>query len=144
MRLEHTVQIAAPLDVVWAATANVTAWPDWTPTITSVQPLSGGRVGVGGRYLLKQPMQAKAIWEVTGFDEGKRFVWERRGAFLRFRATHQLEPVNDGTRNTLILEAYGPCATLMWPLIRPTAARALAEENAGLKAFCEGAPGAVR
>ena len=77
MRLEHTIQIDAPVDVVWAATKNVTAWPDWTPTITSVQPLTEDAIGIGSRYLLKQPLQAKAVWEVTDFVEGKRFAWQK-------------------------------------------------------------------
>ena len=35
MKLENVVHIGAPVEVVWALTEDVEAWPDVTPTMTS-------------------------------------------------------------------------------------------------------------
>ncbi len=138
MKIEHRIHIDAPVEVVWTATADITSWPDWTPTVTSVEPTTEGPAGLGSRYVLKQPMQARAIWEITEWTPGSRFAWEKPGRFLRFKATHVLEPAGEATSNLLILEATGPAALLLHPVLRTAGTRALQQENAGLKAFCEG------
>ena len=54
------------------------------------------------------------------------------------RATHELEKEGAGTRNTLRVEMKGFWAALLSPLLRPMVRKALRQENAGLKARCEG------
>ena len=56
------------------------------------------------------------------------------------RATHALAPDGDGTRNTLRLEATGALATVFGFALRPLIRRALADENRGLKIWCENLP----
>lgn len=54
LRVDGTVN--APASTVWAVMADLTAMPDWTPTITKVtikDPQSP--IGVGTRVRLSQP-----------------------------------------------------------------------------------------
>lgn len=51
--------------------------------------------------------------------------------------THELTPKGTGTRNALHLDAEGPLAVLLWPLLRFELGRALARENHALKQRCE-------
>jgi uncharacterized membrane protein len=137
MRVDDQIYIEAPTDVVWAVTADVERWPEWTPTVTSVKRVGGGRFGLGSVARVKQPAQAEAAWTVTAFEPGRRFVWESRRAGVWFVGSHEMTPEGTGTRNALAVEAGGLLAVLLWPLLRPAMRRALSQENRGLKAHCE-------
>ena len=47
MRLEHTIDINAPIDRVWDLTLDVEALPNLTSTMTSVERLDDGPLAVG-------------------------------------------------------------------------------------------------
>lgn len=137
MQIEHSIFIDAPPDVVWAVTQDVEQWPAWTPTVTSVTRLDGGPFGLGSRARIKQPLQPEAEWVVTEFAAGRRFAWSMQRNGLRLTGTHEITPEEDGTRNVLRVEAAGIFGVLLWPLLRLAMQRALADENRGLKAYCE-------
>ena len=137
MRIEHQILIGAAVDKVWRTIENVAAWPDWTPTVSSAQALTEGPFGVGSRFALKQPLQPRAIWEVTACTPHESFAWEQIEPRKLFRATHQLDAVELQTRSTLVLEVLAPVGRVKRAVIRLAASRALRRENAGLKAFCE-------
>lgn len=138
MKVEHAISIDAPKDIVWSVTRHVERWPEWTPTVTSVTRVDRGPFGRASVARIKQPMQPEAEWVVTEFETGHRFAWETRRLGLHMTATHELSPDAAGTKNTLRAEARGLGAALLWPLLRIALRRALAEENRGLKARCEG------
>lgn len=138
MRVSNEIQIDAPADVVWAVTIDVDRWPEWSPTVTSVKRLDTGRMRVGSVTRIAQPMQPVSDWTVTDFDEGRRFAWETRRPGMRMKGWHEISATAGGTINVLHLDAHGPLAVLLWPLLRPAIARALAQENRGLKRRCEG------
>ena len=96
-----------------------------------------GPFGVGSRARLRQPGQPEAVWEVTAFVPGERFTWRTERAGLQMTATHELRPEGEGTTNTLRVAASGWMTVLIGPLLRFLMRRALAAENAGLKARCE-------
>jgi len=137
MRVSHTIQIRAPLDRVWAVTLDVERWPDWTPTVTSVERLDGGPVQVGSRVRMKQPLQPPSEWVVTRCDAGKAFAWETRRPGLRMIGTHEMRTAPTGTTNILHVDAHGPLAVLLWPLLLLAMRRALRDENVGLARYCE-------
>jgi uncharacterized protein YndB with AHSA1/START domain len=137
MTIEHAIHIGAPPDVVWRVTEDVERWPEWTPTLTSVTRLDEAPFGPGSIARIKQPGQPEAEWVVTVFEPGQRFEWETRRPGLRMVATHEISPAGAGTKNVLRVEAKGPVAVLLWPVLGLVMRRALAAENVGLKTYCE-------
>ena len=137
MTLEDTIWIDAPPATVWVVTEDVERWPEWTPTVSSVTRVVDAPLGVGSVVRIKQPAQPESEWTVTTFEIGERFAWTTQRLGLRMRAEHVLQPEDEGTRNTLRIEARGLVAFLLSPLLRPLIQRALAEENRGLKQHCE-------
>jgi carbon monoxide dehydrogenase subunit G len=137
MRVEHTLHIEAPLAAVWAVTEDVERWPSWTPTMHSVQRMDEGTFDVGSSAAIRQPGMPETVWTVIEMDRGRSFTWEGRARGMRMRATHELSAEGAGTKNTLRVEVAGVVAFLLWPLVRPALRRALRQENAGLKSFCE-------
>lgn len=141
MIVEHTTHIQAPPALVWRVTADVEAWPEWTPTVTSVKRLGEAPFGLGSVARIKQPGQPEADWVVTRFEPEQRFAWETRRAGLRMVGTHEVSAEGDGTKNVLRVEAEGAMAVLLWPVLRLAMRRALHQENDGLKTYCEHAAG---
>jgi hypothetical protein len=137
MRVEHSIQIDAPPDVVWSVTTDVERWPEWTPTVTSVRRVGSEPFGLGSVTRIKQPAQPEAEWVVSAFDEGRTFSWESRRPGLQFVGTHLVSEDGAGTTNLLRVEATGLIAILMWPVLRLATRRALAAENVGLKRKAE-------
>ena len=137
MRVENSIYIDAPIETVWAVTQDVEKWPDWTPTVTSVRLLSGAVLGLGTVARIKQPLQPESAWVVTEFTPGKRFAWQTTRSGLTMVGTHDLSAEGRGTRNVLSVDAKGPVALLVWPVLRFAIRKALSDENQGLKCRCE-------
>ncbi len=138
MLITHELTIDAPVDEVWALTADVESWPRMTPTITSVQLLDDLDLQVGSRARVRQPWQRPAVWTVTTLQPGVAFVWETSTLGLRMVGAHHLEPVDGGCRNTLSIELIGRGAGLAGRLIGRRIRRALATENDGFRRAAEG------
>jgi carbon monoxide dehydrogenase subunit G len=145
MHVEHTIEIDAPVEVVWQVTEAIEAWPNWTPTITSIRKETAGPIRIGSVARVKQPGQAESKWIVTEIVPERRFAWQMKTRMLQMTAVHDLEPTVDGTRCVLRIDASGVLATVLGPLMAGALRRALASENAGLKRHCEAlaAPGPV-
>lgn len=137
--IAHEIRIAAPAERVWAATVVVTRWPEWASTVSSVRQVDGEGMRIGSRFLVKQPMQQAAIWEVTELNAGRSFSWRSVRRFLTWDASHEItETSRDGTSVTLGLCLSGKIAGVVTPLLRPVLSMALQKECADLKALCEG------
>ena len=143
MTVENVLRIDAPPERVWRVTVDVERWPEWTPTVTRVRRLDPGEFRLGSIARIKQPMQPESEWRVTEFVQGSRFAWETRRRGLRMTGTHELEAEGAGTRSRLSVRADGPLTWLLWPLLRPAMAKAIAKENRGLKSRCEDEEGAT-
>lgn len=109
--------IDAPTDLVWEVLADVDHWPDWLPTVDSVERLDDGPFVVGSRARVRQPKLPRAEWEVTEVVDGRSFTWEATGPGMRTIARHEVVPDADGSRVTLSIEQTGPMgavAALVW------------------------------
>ena len=137
IKIETSIDIAAPIDLVWAITTNVRSWPEWTPTVSTVKPVDDGPMGVGSSYLVKQPLQREALWQVTQFDPGHKFAWEQQTGRQRFKAMHILETFENITRSTLLLESASHGNNFLELILRPVLLGALKTENRSLKRFAE-------
>ena len=134
MRWEHTVEIDAPAETVWQLTTEVTGWPEFTPTMTSVERLDAGPLRVGSRARIKQPGQSAAIWTVTSLDGDRRcFTWQTRRLGLIMAGSHLVQERGQGCRNTLGIELTGRGAGLFWLLFGRLMRRSIATENAGFR-----------
>lgn len=141
MRLENTIAIAAPPELVWSVSQDIERWPEWTSTVTAASRLDNGPFGLGSVALLKQPTQPEATWTVTEFVPGERFSWETRRPGLHFVGSHHVIPEGGATRNELRVDAHGVLSILLWPVLWLGIRKAIADENRGLKARCEALAG---
>lgn len=126
------VNIDAPPDVVWSVIRDGERWPEWTPTVTSVELLSPGPLAVGTRVRIRQPKLPPAIWTVTELED-RGFTWVTRSPGVLVTARHWAEPVGRGSRGHLSLKFDGLFGPLVGRFTRKLNERYLALEAAGLK-----------
>jgi uncharacterized protein YndB with AHSA1/START domain len=114
MMREIVYQEAVEVDVdpsrVWQVLVDVESWPEWTPSMTTVEMVTPQRLGPGSRVAIKQPRLARAEMTVDRYVEGRSFAWSSTIAGLRTIADHLLEPTSNGTSVTLVLTQSGPLA----------------------------------
>ena len=137
MRIEHQIDIDAPVSRVWDLTLDVEAWPQHTPTMTSVRLVERGPISLGSQARIKQPGQPERTWTVSRLDHEKHFAWSTKALGTTMTGAHVLEPSSEGTRNTLIVDIVGPMAWLVGPMIRRPIRKAIGQENAGFKRAAE-------
>ncbi|MCU0261504.1 MAG: SRPBCC family protein [Ilumatobacteraceae bacterium] len=134
MEITDVRDIPASVESVWACTLDVESWPRYTPTITSVRLLDAAPIAVGHRAEVRQPGQRPTVWTVTAVEPNRRFEWRASVFGVRTTATHLLEPIDAGCRNTLRLTLEGRGAALMARLLGRRLAAVLATENLGFEA----------
>jgi uncharacterized membrane protein len=114
---ETTRIIDAPAHQVWEVLFDVARWPEWTPTIESVDLLDDGPFHVGSRATVRQPKLPRAAWEVTDVVGGRSFTWVAKGPGMKTIARHEVVPDAGGSKVTLSIEQTGPVgavAAMMW------------------------------
>src|SRR6188472_3826369 len=114
---ETTRHIDAPTQPVWEVLFDVARWPEWTPTIDSVERLDDGSFGVGSRANVRQPKLPRALWEVTEVVDGRSFTWEAKGPGVKTIARHEVVADGNGSKVTLSIEQIGPLgavAAVVW------------------------------
>ena len=137
MRLDHSIDIAAPIERLWALTLDVEGWPDETPTMTSIERLEPGPLTVGSRVRIKQPAQRRRVWTVTSIEPQSRFAWTTRALGTQMTATHSLGANATGATNTLSVELTGPLAPIVGALVRRPIRKAMKIENEGFRRAAE-------
>ena len=105
---ETTRHIDSPAPPVWDVLFDVAHWPEWTPTIDTVERLDDGPFGVGSRANVRQPKLPRATWEVTEVEDGRSFTWVASGPGMRTIARHEVVPDASGCTVTLSIEQAGP------------------------------------
>ena len=138
MRTNCTIEVDAPVGVVWEIFTDVERWPEWTASVTSVTALDGSELEVGRRYEIRQPRLPRLIWEVTHLDAGTTWTWRQRSPGASTAATHEV--VDLGAARSLVrqrLEQSGPIGTLTGRLTQRLTRRYLDLEAKGLKARAE-------
>ena len=134
-----TTHVAASPERVWAVLADVLHWPEWLPTVTSVEPLGPAHLAVGARYRITQPKLRPAIWSVVGLEPSRCFSWESHSRGVRAVGDHCLSPVADGstphgsTEFTLQVHFSGSLSVLAGVLAGPLTREYLARETAALR-----------
>jgi uncharacterized membrane protein len=130
MEWTHTQMIDAPVERVWELATDVTAWPEFMPTMQSVERLEEGPLRLGATAMIKQPGQRRALWTVTEMAPGHTFSWESRRRGMTMTGIHLVEAEGAATRSTLTLRMTGPLTAVLGPLLAPLMRRVLRTENA--------------
>lgn len=133
MHIEERIDIAAPPARVWAVLSDVARWPEWTPTVDTLEVLDPGPFQVGQRARLKQPGYQAAVWTVRTIDGGRAFTWDSRSLGMHVFANHLIEATPSGSHVTLSIDVGGSTAWLFGWLVARASYRFLPQETAALK-----------
>jgi uncharacterized membrane protein len=133
------VDIGASPEKVFEVLSDVERWPEWTPTMTSVQRLDDAPFGVGSRAQVRQPRLRPAVWEVTELEEGRSFAWVTRAPGLHIKAGHGVERRGAGCRVELSFEMSGLLAPVASLLYGAMIGQYVTTESQKLKVRCESA-----
>ncbi len=142
IRVERTVEIDAPANVVWGYIADHAGWPKWFTTLDSVEVV-GQAAGVGGgrRVTVKKLALDE---QFTAWDENEHFAFAVVKSKIPILDTMaesvQIEPTESGCRvnyrqGLQAKRGMGKALELMW---KP-AAKGLEEALANLKRLAESA-----
>ncbi|TQS28095.1 SRPBCC family protein [Microbispora sp. KK1-11] len=137
MRFETSVDIDATAERVWRVMTDVARWPEFTPTMTTVEPLGDGPLGLGGRFRIKQPGLPPMVWQVSEFTDGRSFAWQATGGGVTTIGTHVLTPRQSGVSVVLGIDQSGPLAPLMSLLVGGRTRRYVRTEAESLRRRCE-------
>jgi hypothetical protein len=137
VRFTSSIDIDAPPAVVWEVWSDIDRWPEWTASVSRVQPLAPGPLAVGLRARVEQPKLRPAEWQVTALDPGRSFVWVSRSPGLLATATHLVEPRGAGSRAVSTIDFAGPIGWLVGRFWGSLTQRYMDMEGAGLKARSE-------
>jgi uncharacterized membrane protein len=130
---EINVDIDAPPERVWNVMIDVERWHEWTRSITSIHKLQNGPLAVGDRALVRQPKLRPATWTVTQLIPGRKFIWESRNPGVRVIGHHMVEPRDDGSRVTLIVQFEGFMGGFVGAILKKLNEQYLQFEAEGLK-----------
>ena len=138
--IERRIEIAAPPARVWAVMSDVARWPEWTASVTSVEPLDGAPLGTGRRYRVRQPRLAAAVWTVTTLEPERGFTWRAVVPGLTSEGVHRIEASGTGSRVTLGIAWSGPLAIVIRLIFGGLSRRYVDLEAEGLKRRSEAGP----
>ncbi|GAA5123518.1 SRPBCC family protein [Alloalcanivorax gelatiniphagus] len=97
LRVE-TVLAAAP-SAVWAALADLSRMPEWSPELVRMVPLLPGGLRVGQQYVGIN-RRGLAVWPtrnvVVTLEPGRTLAWDTRTSGSRW--IYELSPEGEGTR----------------------------------------------
>jgi uncharacterized membrane protein len=137
MRFDHSSTIHASPERVWEVFSDVERWPDWTPTVDSVERLDAGRIHIGARTRIRQPKLPVAVWEVTELKDGEYFEWVSKAPGITTTGGHRVISTPEGTVATATIIQEGPLGWLFGRLYAGLTKRYIATETQKLKEISE-------
>jgi hypothetical protein len=131
---ESKVVITARRDRIWSVIADVERWPDWTPTVSRIEPLDAPALSLGARFRILQPRLRPAIWTVTDVRATQGFVWETRFPGTRIAAEHWIYPSSGVGYDVLLRVSFsGLLGVALGTFTRRLTKSYLAQEATSLK-----------
>jgi hypothetical protein len=113
--------------------SDVERWHEWTASITRVERLDTGPMGVGSRAKVRQPKLPVAFWKVDDWQPNVGFSWVSTSPGVRVTGKHYVAPIAGGSRATLGLAIEGIFGPVLAWLTAGITERYIAMEAAGLK-----------
>ena len=137
MQMVEKFITTAPPDAIWKVLADVEHWPDWTPTVLEVKPLSNTELRVGAQYRVTQPKLRPAVYEVTECTANKAFTWVQKLPGSMMIADHRLVPRNGTTEVELSFASKGLLADLVSMIFSKLIREYVSTEARSLQRQCE-------
>jgi uncharacterized protein YndB with AHSA1/START domain len=99
--IEESIEIAAPIEEVWALFGDLSTWPSWNRTCRRAVFVSGAPWRQGSRFAMTMaagPVPLAAVVEIVEADPPRKVAW--RGGHLGVRSDHRwtLTAAETGTR----------------------------------------------
>ena len=143
LRLEHSVVIDRPRELVFAFVTNTENVPKWKKRLVEVRPITSGPVGVGTTETHVSRFMGRRFevdHEITEYDSGHKVRFRTTSGPFPSEGQFMLQDVEGGTRLTIVSEAepHG-MFRLLAPVLRWVAKRRLERDLALLKSVLEGA-----
>jgi uncharacterized membrane protein len=131
---ESSIVIAAPAEAVWRVLSDVVQWPQWLPTVASVEALDQKTLHVGSRFVIHQPKLRPATWTVSEIEELRRFAWVARSPGLHMVAEHSVTKDSPATSRVVLRFTFaGLLGGIIGRLFSSLTRSYLAQEAASLK-----------
>jgi uncharacterized membrane protein len=127
--LDMTVDVARPLDEVFAFVSDLGNDPKWRREWERAERLTQGPIGVGSSYAHYASVlgkQTRAVYEVTEFDASRLVRWRTVEGRLPLSFWRRVDRVDGGTRVTMGYSGDFPgLLGLLRPLLIALGRRAL-------------------
>jgi uncharacterized membrane protein len=131
------VNIEAPAHRVFQTLCDVERWPEWTPTMQSVQRMDSGPFAVGSQARVVQPKLRPAVWRVSAMHADANFTWQSKSPGLRMEAAHAVETAGAGCRVALTFGMAGALASIAGMIYGRLITEYVNIEAQALKQRCE-------
>jgi uncharacterized membrane protein len=131
------VNINAPAQRVFRTLCDVEKWPEWMPTMQSVQRMDGGPFAIGSRTRVVQPKLRPTVWQVSAMDADANFTWVAKSPGLRMEAGHAVETAGAGCLVSLTIAMSGALSSIAGMMYGRLIAEYVNAEARGLKKRCE-------
>jgi carbon monoxide dehydrogenase subunit G len=99
--LKETLEVARPLDEVFAFVGDFANTKDWDPGVTDARKVTDGQIGVGTRYAVDVVFSGRKLpmtYEVTAWDPPNRVVLKGEGSTVTAVDDIRFEAIPTGTR----------------------------------------------
>lgn len=96
--------IAAEPAAVWGLLVDLDAWPRWGPSVAGAS-LDGDRLQLGSRGTVRTAVGVSLPFEVTRFEEGRRWAWSVAGVPA---TDHRVRPTAHGCEVTFGVPWWAP------------------------------------
>jgi hypothetical protein len=136
----YSVEIARPLEEVFAFVSDPVAFPRWQPSLVRLEPHAPGPLRVGSeatevrRFLGRE---LETTWRCVEHEPCTRTAIECADGPVPFRGTFELEPADGGTRFTWTVETWGAASRLAGPIAGIATKRELAANAGRLRQLLE-------
>lgn len=133
MTIEESIEIAKPVEVVFALIRDLERAPEWQDSLESVDVQAGKEVrNIGGR-------KQESTFVIQEDDPPRRLAITSESAHASFRAVFDLQPSGDGTRVdfTVDIELRG-VARFAGGMVKGSVQRGAQDSLQRLKELAEG------
>lgn len=141
IQVDVSVDIDAPVEEVFDYSTNNKNDPAWMEEVVNVRKTSDGPIGVGSTFVNYVEFLGRSFddsHEIVDYEPNKRMTILQKTGPVPFKATYLTQPVEDGTRFSMHIEAEpGGFFKLASPLIRRQLQRQYEKNLANLKAILE-------
>ncbi len=140
-KVQHSVVIGTPVEKVFAFVTdleNASLWQSWA---VEANYTSDGPRGAGTPYVYVARFLGRRIestGEITAFEPNRRYAWKVTSGPIPMEAETVFEPVDSGTKVTVIMQGEpGGFFKLAEPIVVRMAKRQIETDYANLKDLLE-------